>query len=269
MLIEPASPRIAIARQCDLIDLARSTWYYQPCRDDSYNEELMRLLDEEYTRHPFRGIGQMTNWLRSIERLVNHKRVERLMRQMGIQAIYPKRHLSVSNPGHKIYPYLLRDMIITQPNQVWATDITYIRMRPGWLYLVAIMDWYSRYVVSWMLSNTADVQFCLDALEQALLKNKPEIFNSDQGAQFTSNDFTGRLESSGIQISMDGRGRVYDNIYVERLWRSVKYEEVYLHDYQTVSEAKSLLGTYFRFYNEQRRHSSLGKKTPAAIYFGN
>jgi putative transposase len=268
MLIEPVNSEIAIVRQCDLIDLARSSWYYHPRRDNAYNEELMRLIDEEYTKHPFRGIGQLTDWLHTEGHLVNHKRVERLMRKMGIQAIYPKRHLSASNPSHRIYPYLLRDMFITQPNQVWATDITYIRMHPGWLYLVAIMDWYSRYVVSWELSNTLDVEFCLTALDRALTKKQPGIFNSDQGSQFTSADFTERLESSGIRISMDGRGRVYDNIYIERLWRSVKYEEVYIHDYQTVSEAKSLLGTYFQFYNEERGHTALGKKTPAEIYFG-
>ncbi len=266
-LIETAYPRIAIARQCDLVDLARSTWYYRQRRDNVYNEYLMHLLDEEYTRHPFRGIGQLTNWLHSHGYLVNHKRVERLMRQMGIQAIYPKRHLSASNPDHCIYPYLLNDLFITQPNQVWATDITYIRMHPGWLYLVAIMDWYSRYVISWELSNTLDVEFCLVALNRALAKEKPSIFNSDQGSQFTSVYFTSVLEQAGIQISMDGRGRVYDNIYIERLWRSVKYEEVYIHDYQSVPEAKSLLGTYFKFYNEERGHTALGKKTPAEIYF--
>jgi putative transposase len=268
MLIEPGNFQIAIVRQCVLVDLARSSWYYQPRRDDSYNEHLMNLLDEEYTRHPFRGIGQLTDWLRSEGHPINHKRVERLMKKMGLQAIHPKRHLSASNPGHKIYPYLLRDLPITRPNQVWASDITYIRMHPGWLYLVAIMDWYSRYVVSWTLSNTADVHFCLEALEQALTKNKPDIFNSDQASQFTSREFTGRLETAGIQINMDGRGRIYDNIYIERLWRTVKYEEVYLHDYQTVPEAKSQLGTYFRFYNESRSHTALGRKTPAEVYLG-
>jgi putative transposase len=228
----------------------------------------MRLLDEQYMRRPIYGIRQMTNYLHSIGHLVNHKRVQRLMNQMGIQGIYPKRKLSAANPGHKIYPYLLRDMIIMHPNHVWATDITYIRMHPGWLYLVAIMDWYSRYVISWELSNTLDGYFCQEALEKALIKNQPEIFNSDQGSQFTSKDFTERLEKSGIRISMDGRGRAYDNIYVERLWRTVKYEEVYLHDYQTVSEARNQLKDYFQFYNEERFHSSLDNKTPAEIYFG-
>ena len=223
MLIETCSA-IPIIRQCDLVNLSRSSWYYQPCRDDSYNEELMRLLDEEYMRHPFYGIGQLTNYLRSIGHMVNHKRVERLMQQMGIQAVFPKRNISAPNPNHRIFPYLLRDIDIIRPNQVWATDITYVRMNPGWLYLVAVMDWYSRYVISWSLSNNLDVFFCLEALEQALTKTKPEIFNSDQGSQFTIFDFTGRLQKEGVQISMDGRGRAYDNIYVERLWRTVKYE---------------------------------------------
>ena len=268
MLIDTIQIQIPIVRQCDLINLARSSWYYQSCRDNSYNELLMELMDKQYTRRPFYGIVQMTNWLHSVGHQVNHKRVKRLMNQMGIQAIYPKRKTSVPNPEHKVFSYLLRNLPITYPNQVWATDITYIRMHPGWLYLVAIMDWYSRYVISWELSNTIDTHFCLEALEQALRKNKPDIFNSDQGAQFTSNDFTARLESSGIRISMDGRGRVFDNIFVERLWRTVKYEEVYLHDYQSVGEARKQLRDYFKFYNEERFHKSLGQKTPDEIYFG-
>lgn len=267
MLIETC-PAIPILRQCDLINLARSSFYYQSQRDDLYNEELMRLLDEEYIRHPFRGAPQMTNWLHSIGHPVNHKRVERLMQNMGIQAVFPKRRTSVPNPEHRIFPYLLRDIDIIRPNQVWAADITYVRMNPGWLYLVAVMDWYSRYVISWTLSNSLDVFFCLEALEQALTKNRPEIFNSDQGSQFTSGDFTGRLQKEGVQISMDGRGRVYDNIYVERLWRTVKYEEVYLHDYRSVGEAREQLGDYFRFYNKERFHSSLGNRPPAEVYFG-
>ena len=267
MLIDTYSA-IPILRQCDLADLSRSSFYYQPRRDDNYNEKLMRLLDEEYIRHPFYGIDQMTNYLRSIGHPVNRKRVRRLMQEMGIQAVFPKWKTSAPNPEHRIFPYLLRETEIIRPNQVWAADITYIRMNPGWLYLVAVLDWYSRYVVSWSLSNSLDVFFCLEALEQALTKNRPEIFNSDQGSQFTSFDFTGRLQKEGVQISMDGRGRVYDNIYVERLWRTVKYEEVYLHDYQTVREAREQLGDYFRFYNEERFHSSLGNRPPAEVYFG-
>jgi putative transposase len=249
------------------LDLARSSCYYQPHRDDSYNEFLMRLIDEEYTRHPFRGREQLTDWLDSLGHHVNPKRVRRLMHIMGIQAIYPKRKTSIPNKEHKVFPYLLRDMRIEYPNQVWATDITYIRMHPGWMYLVAIMDWYSRYVISWELSNTMDVHFCLEALGNALAKQKPDIVNSDQASQFTSRDFTEMLEASGIRISMDGRGRVYDNIFIERLWRTVKYEEVYLHDYESIREVKEGLKMYFRFYNEERFHSSLNKKTPAAVYF--
>lgn len=260
--------QIPVRRQCELIGLPRSSWYYQPCRDDSYNELLMRLIDEEYTRHPFRGREQMTDWLRSIGYPVNHKRVGRLMQKMGIQGIYPKRKTSIPNKAHKVFPYLLRGVKIEYPNQVWATDITYIRLRSGWLYLVAIMDWYSRYVVSWEISNTMDVYFCMEALGNALGKNKPDILNSDQGSQFTSIGFIQRLEMAGVRISMDGRGRVYDNIFIERLWRTVKYEEVYLHDYESAREAKGGLKTYFRFYNEERFHRSLNKKTPAEIYFG-
>ncbi len=210
----------------------------------------------------------MTNWLNSQGHHVNPKRVRLLMQKMGIQAIYPKRKTSITNKEHKIFPYLLREMKIEYPNQVWATDITYIRMHPGWLYLVAIMDWYSRYVISWELSNTMDVGFCLAAMGAALAKHKPDILNSDQASQFTSRDFTGMLETAGVRISMDGRGRVYDNIFIERLWRTVKYEEVYLHDYESIREAKELLNEYFGFYNEERFHSSLNKKTPAAVYFG-
>jgi len=190
------------------------------------------------------------------------------MQEMGIQAIYPKRKTSIPNKEHKIFPYLLRGMRIEYPNQVWATDITYIRMHPGWLYLVAIMDWYSRYVISWELSNTMDVHFCLEALGTALAKYKPDILNSDQASQFTSRDFTGMLEAEGVRISMDGRGRVYDNIFIERLWRTVKYEEVYLYDYESIRQAKERLKTYFRFYNKERFHRSLNRKTPAAVYFG-
>jgi len=267
MLVETYST-MPIFRQCDLVNLARSSFYYQPRRDQSYNEELMRLLDEEYTRHPFYGRPKMTAWLQLLGYQVNHKRIGRLMQEIGIQAIFPRRNLSKANRKDTKYPYLLTGLAITRPNQVWCADITYIRLNRGFLYLVAIMDWYSRYVVSWQLSNTLDADFCLASLEQALTMHKPEIFNTDQGVQFTSQDFTARLQSAGIRVSMDGRGRAYDNIFVERLWRSVKYEEVYLHDYQNVPEAKSQLGTYFQFYNTERLHQSLGYKTPEAIYHG-
>lgn len=228
----------------------------------------MRLLDEQYTRTPFYGARRMTYWLGQQGYGVNVKRVRRLLRQMGLEAIYPKPRLSQPGPGHRIYPYRLRGLRIDRPNQVWGSDITYIRLRQGFIYLVAILDWFSRYVLAWEVSVTLDSAFCLAALEWALKKGSPEIFNTDQGAQFTSLDFTKRLEESGITISMDGRGRAMDNIFVERLWRSVKYEEVYLKDYEEAAEAAKNLGCYFVFYNQERPHQSLGYQTPAAIYSG-
>jgi putative transposase len=267
-LIEHGHSRIPVVRQCKLVGLARSTLYYSPHGDESYNEQLMRLIDEQYTRTPFYGIRRMTAWLRGQGHMVNPKRIARLMALMGLEAIYPKRRTNLSTPGHRIYPYLLAGLAIQRVNQVWMTDITYIRMKKGFLYLVAIMDWLSRYVLSWSLSNTLDVAFCLEALHRALGSAQPEIFNSDQGVQFTSQAFTGRLDARGIRISMDGRGRVFDNIFIERLWRSVKYEEVYLKDYESVKEARAGLSNYFRFYNEDRPHQALGYLTPAAIYSG-
>jgi putative transposase len=228
----------------------------------------MRLLDEKYTADPYYGIRRMTAWLQSQGHRVNHKRVARLLRKMGLEAIYPKPRTSVPHPEHRVYPYLLRGVWITRVNQVWSTDITYIRLHSGFVYLVAVMDWYSRYVLSWALSITMDVSFCLDALNDALRRAQPEIFNSDQGAQFTSIDFTGRLESAGIRISMDGRGRALDNVFIERLWRTVKQEEVYLKDYRTPREAVQQLETFFIRYNEHRQHSSLGYQTPATVYAG-
>ena len=228
----------------------------------------MRLLDEQYTDTPYYGIRRMTAWLRSQGYEVNHKRVARLMCTMGLETIYPKPRTSQPHPEHRVYPYLLRDVLITRVNQVWSTDITYIRLQSGLIYLVAVMDWFSRYVLSWSVSITMDVGFCLEALEQALEGATPEIFNTDQGAQFTSVDFTGRLESAGIEIRMDGRGRALDNVFVERLWRTVKYEEVYLHDYGTPREATQRLALFFGRYNERRQHQSLNYRTPAAVYFG-
>lgn len=226
----------------------------------------MRLIDEQYTRTPFYGIRRMTVWLRSQGHCVNHKKVSRLMRLMGIEAIYPKKRLSLSDSRHKKYPYLLKGLNIDRPDQVWATDITYIRMRHGFVYLVAILDWFSRYVVGWAVSITLDVEFCVEALHAALDLSKPEIFNSDQGSQFTSKSFTGVLEAHGVTISMDGKGRAFDNIFVERLWRSVKYEEVYLKEYQSVRDAVRSLREYFRFYNLERPHQSLGYQTPHKVY---
>ena len=268
--MEPKNDQIAIHRQCELLGLVRSMWYYQPGPEDPEDLRLMHLLDEQYTRTPFYGVLKMREWLeREHKIVVNPKRVRRLLRKMGLMAIYPKRNLSKPAPGHKIYPYLLRGLKITRPNQVWSADITYIRLNGGFVYLVAIIDWYSRYVLAWSVSVTLDSAFCLDALEEAIrLYGKPDIFNSDQGCQFTSTVFTDRLKAEGIQISMDGRGRALDNIFIERLWRSVKYEEVYLHDYVTVPEAVLGLRRYFGFYNTERMHQSLDYQTPQEVYEG-
>src|SRR3954467_11579470 len=226
----------------------------------------MRLLDRQYTDTPYYGVRRMTAWLRSQGYAVNHKRVARLLRTMGLETIYPKPRMSDPHPAHRIYPYLLRGVPITRVDQVWSTDITYIRLERGWIYLVAILDWYSRYVLAWEGSNTLDSDFCLAALDRALAHGRPTIFNTDQGSQFTSHAFTGRLRAADVQISMDGRGRALDNVFVERLWRSVKYEEVYLKSYPTVPAAIDGLGAYFRFYNEERLHQSLAYRTPAAVY---
>lgn len=226
----------------------------------------MRLLDEQYTRTPFYGVCRMTAWLRAKGYRVNEKRIRRLLRLMGLEAIYQRPRLSVPAPGHRLYPYLLRGAVIERVNQVWSTDITYIRLLYGFVYLVAIIDWFSRYVLSWEISVTLDSEFCESALERALRLGQPEIFNSDQGVQFTSTSFTDRLLARGIRISMDGRGRALDNIFVERLWRSVKYEEVYLHDYQQVPDAISGLGRYFNFYNSERLHQALDYRTPEAVF---
>jgi len=267
-MIEQGHNRIPICRQCELLGLSRSSLYYKPCRDTQYNEQLMKLIDKQYIETPFYGIDKMTEWLRRKGHYVNHKRVRRLMRQMGLEAVYPRRKRSLSSPDkqHKIYPYLLKDVQITRPDQVWSADITYIRMYRGWVYLVAVMDWFSRYVLSWELSVTLESEFCVWALQRALSLGRPDIFNTDQGSQFTSIDFTKVLLDAGIQISMDGRGRVFDNIFSERLWRTVKVEEVYLRDYQTVAEARYYLGRYFELYNNRRLHQALGYSTPAEVY---
>jgi len=266
-MIEPQYPQIPLGRQCELLGLARSTYYYQPLPPSELNLVLMRLIDEQYTKTPFYGVPRMTAWLRKQGYRINHKRVERLMRLMGLEAVYPKRRLSIPSKEHRIYPYLLRGVNVRQPDEVWCADITYIRMLRGFLYLVAIMDWYSRYVLAWELSITMEKEFCISALDRALKISIPRIFNTDQGNQFTSNEFTSCLEGNGIAISMDGRGRVFDNIFIERLWRTVKYEEVYLHDYHNVAEARRRLSTYFEFYNTERIHSSLGDLTPLEVYF--
>jgi putative transposase len=243
--------------------------YYEPKPESEENLGLMRLLDEAYTQTPFYGVRRMTAWLRSEGHTVNPKRVSRLLRKMGLWAIYPGPKTSKASPEHRIYPYLLRNVPIQAVNQVWSTDITYVRMNRGYCYLVAVIDWFSRYVLSWEVATSLEASFCLEALDRALEKGseRPQVFNSDQGAQFTSLDFTGRLLSNSISISMDGRGRALDNIFVERLWRSVKQEEVYIREYQNVGEAVSGLGQYFDFYNHRRLHQSLSYRTPAAIYW--
>lgn len=267
-LVEPDHPQLSIARQCELLGLARSSFYYEPQGESAENLALMRLLDEQYTRTPFYGARRMTAWLREEGHQVNEKRVKRLLRLMGLEAIYPKARLSQNMAEHRVYPYLLRGVRVVRPNQVWSTDITYIRLARGFLFLAAVIDWYSRYVLSWEVSVTMEGSFCLDALDAALAKGRPEIFNTDQGPQFTSTAFTGRLLDEGIRVSMDGRGRALDNIFVERLWRSVKYEEVYLKDYEGVAAAEDGLGGYFAFYNRERLHQSLGYRTPEAVYSG-
>jgi len=268
-MIEPGHPQISIRRQCELVGLNRSTFYYTPAQESELNLHLMRLIDEQYTKTPFYGYLRMTAVLRRPPHRykVNHKRVQRLMQKMGLQAIYPKPRTSNAAKGHKVYPYLLRNLAITRPNQVWSADITYIPMLRGFMYLVAIMDWHSRYVVAWQLSNTLDGLFCLNALDLALAQGTPEIFNTDQGVQFTALDFTSRLEEAGIRISMDGRGRALDNVFVERLWRTVKYEHVYLHEHTLVPELEKGLGEYFTFYNQERLHQSLSYQTPAEVHF--
>ena len=240
--------------------------YYQPVEEDEATLTFLRFLDEQYTRTPFYGIRKMTQEAKLQGWDVNHKRVARLLRKLGLMAIYPRRSTSAPAPGHRIYPYLLRGVPIVRPDQVWSTDITYVRLRAGFIYLVAIMDWFSRYVLAWEVSMTLEADFCLSALEWALRFGTPQIFNTDQGSQFTSEAYTGRVLSAGAAISMDGRGRALDNVFVERLWRSVKYEEVYLKDYQTVGQAVAGLSTYFDFYNSRRLHQSLEYRTPEAVY---
>ncbi len=266
-MIEPRHPEIPLSRQCELMGLSRAAYYYRPRSKAALNETLMRLLDEQYTKTPFYGVPKMTEWLRRRGYGVNRKRIRRLMRLMGLEAVYPKPWLSQPAKDHKKYPYLLKDVVIERPDHVWSADITYIRLKQGFIYLVAIMDWHSRYVLSWEISTTLDKEFCIRALEKALGLSSPEIFNSDQGSQFTSLEFTGLLEKLGIAISMDGRGRAMDNIFVERLWRTVKYEEVYLKSYETVAEAREGLAGYFHFYNTERLHESLGYRTPREVYF--
>lgn len=265
-LVVRRHPKLSVVRQCALLGIGRSGLYYRPQGPSPEDLALMKVMDRQYLDTPFYGSRRLVARLNKEGHCVNRKRVRRLMRLMGLTAIY--RHPKTSTPasGHKVYPYLLRGMQVTRPNQVWATDITYIPMAKGFLYLVAVMDWHSRYVLSWRLSNTLDTTFCRDALEDALRQGTPEIFNTDQGAQFTSDAFTGMLLEHGIRISMDGKGRCMDNIFVERLWRSVKYEEVYLKGYEDGRAARVGIGAYIRFYNNERPHQALGYRTPAEVF---
>ena len=254
-------------RQCALLGLPRSSYYYQPAEASAEDLRLMGLLDAQYTRQPVYGSRRMTAWLNEdCGESVNRKRVQRLMRVMGLEAIYPKPKPSAAGRGHAVYPYLLRDVAITRPDQVWSTDITYVPMPSGFMYLAAVLDWHSRYVIAWRLSNTLDGEFCLEMLEEALGRGKPEVFNTDQGVQFTAKAWTSRLEAAGVKVSMDGKGRCLDNVWVERLWRTVKYEELYLKRYETVPQLRAGLAAYFPFYNEERRHQALDYRPPAEVY---
>ena len=259
---------LPLTRRCVLLGVARSTAYYRPKPIGDGDLELMRLIDEIHLQYPFYGSRRLRNELEDLGHCVNRKHVQRLMRLMGLSALYPKPRTSQPGKGHKIYPYLLRGLTIDRPNQVWSTDICYIPMAKGFMYLVAVMDWYSRRVLSWRLSNTMDTDFCVEALHEALERHgAPEIFNTDQGSQFTSEAFTDVLKDHDIAISMDGKGRWIDNVFVERLWRSVKYEDIYLRAYETPTDLRAGLTRYFQFYNQRRRHSSLARRTPDTVYF--
>jgi putative transposase len=265
-VIDREHRELSLVRQCSLLRISRSSLYYRPAPASAEDLELMALMDRQYLKTPFYGSRKMSVWLRAQGYQVNRKRVRRLMRVMGLEAIYRRPNTSKPAPDHKIYPYLLKGLEINRVNQVWSADITYLPMARGFLYLVAIMDWHSRYVLSWRLSNTMEVDFCVQALAEALSQGRPEIFNTDQGSQFTSDAFTGMLLGHGIQVSMDGKGRYNDNIFVERLWRSVKYEEVYLKAYGNRTEARVGIGAYLNFYNQERPHQALGYQTPGEVF---
>jgi len=261
-------PGLSVGKQCALLSISRSSFYYEPKGESEMNLDLMRVIDKQFLETPFYGVRQMTWHLRNEGHLVNEKRIRRLMRLMGLMPIYQKPNTSKAAKGHKIYPYLLRGLRVDRPNQVWCADITYLPMRRGFLYLVAIMDWHTRKVLAWRISNTLEADFCVAALNEAIHKfGPPEIMNTDQGSQFTSFAWTDRLRRSTIRISMDGKGRFLDNIFVERLWRSLKYECVYLHAWETGSEAKAGVGQWIKFYNRKRPHSALGGKPPAVVYW--
>ena len=260
-MIEPDHDQLSVRRQCEIIGLARSSLYYEPGSESAENLALMRRIDEQYLKTPFYGSRKMAFTFN-----INRKHAQRLMALMGLAAIYQRPRTTIRDVSHKIYPYLLRNVPITRPDHVWSTDITYVPVRSGYVYLVAVIDWFSRRVLSWRLSNSLEGRFCLEALDEALSGGRPEIFNTDQGAQFTSLAFTGRLIECGVAVSMDGRGRALDNVFVERLWRSVKYENVYLNDYETPREVESGLASYFEFYNDERPHQALDYRTPNAVY---
>jgi putative transposase len=268
-MVDLDHPDLSIRRQCELLGLNRATFYYQPAGESAENLALMRLLDREYTCRPFYGYRKITVRLSALVGYpVNHKRVARLMRLMGLAAVVPRPGTSKPAPGHQVYPYLLKGLAIVRPNQVWSADITYLPIAGGFMYLVAVIDWHSRFVLAWALSNTLDAAFCLEALHLALLRGTPTIFNTDQGSQFTAHAFTDCVAAAGCRVSMDGRGRAFDNIFIERLWRSVKYEDIYLNDYPTVPALAAGLERYFHFYNYERPHQSLAYATPAAVHLG-
>lgn len=269
LMIEPNNQQISIVKQCDLLGISRSGYYYSPCPESPENLAIMRLMDEQYLKTPFYGARRMQAYINSQDYSVNIKRIRRLLRLMGLEAIYPRPNIIKVQPGHKIYPYLLNGLSINDINQVWSSDITYIPMKSGFLYLVTIIDWYSRYVLSWRIANSLDSTFCIDALDEALSLGCPEIFNTDQGTQFTSESHTSRLNANKIKISMDGKGRALDNIFIERLWRSLKYEYVYLHAPETGKELYHGLYDYFNFYNNERPHQSLGYQVPSTVHYKN
>ena len=264
--IEPGHRGLSVRRQCELLSLNRANLYYEPVPESAETLQLMRLIDEEYLRHPFLGSRRLVLWLANQGHVVNRKKLQRLQRNMGIQGIAPGPSTTVRAVGHQVYPYLLRGVEITRPNQVWACDITYVPLQQGYLYLTAVMDWFSRCVLSWRLSNSMDVEFCLAALEEALHHGRPEIFNTDQGSQFTSQEFTGRLAAESIAVSMDGKGRAIDNVMIERLWRTVKYENIYLKDYATGADCHQGLQAYLTYYCHERPHQSLANQTPWHAY---
>jgi putative transposase len=268
LLIEPEHAELSVRRQCELLGLNRSNVYYDSAPESNENLALMRLIDEQYTRCPFYGSRRIAAWLRAEGHEVNRKRVQRLLRLMGLEALYPKPNLSAPDRSHKVYPYLLRGVSVERVNQVWSADITYVPMASGFMYLAATIDWFSRFVVSWRLSNTLDGFFCQEMLEEALSAGRPEVFNTDQGVQFTAHAWTSRLEKAGVSVSMDGRGRCLDNVFVERLWRTVKYENVFLRCYESVPELELGLKSYFAFYNGERLHQSLGYRPPVEVYRG-